>query len=75
MGKTIKTVPDIEPIQVAQTNKKRIHQYELSGKYVQTFESIAEAQKSLGVKGVGIYRAIQGKAKSCHGFQWRIATE
>lgn len=64
---------DIEPITYNMSNKKRIHQYGLDGKYIQTFDSIADAHKALGIKGVGIYRVTLGKAKSCHGFQWRLA--
>ena len=69
------TPADIAPLNVNMANKKRIHQYGLDGKYIQTYDSIAEAQKELGIKGVGIYRVTQGKAKSCHGFQWRSATD
>jgi hypothetical protein len=67
------TPADIEPIQVRRFSGKKIHQYGLDGKYIRSFDSISQAQKELGIKGVGLYRVIQGKAKSCHGFQFRLA--
>ena len=68
-----KVVPDIAPIEVIRTRSKRINQYDLQGHYLRTFDSISQAQKELNIIGVGIYRAISGKAKTCKGFQWRLA--
>jgi hypothetical protein len=72
-----KSVANIEPLLAFGDIHKGIsvNQYGLDGVYIRTFKSIAEAQKALGVKGLGIYRAVQGKAKTCHGFQWRRATD
>jgi hypothetical protein len=66
-----KNVPDIEPLEILSKVKIPVNQYGLDGKYIKTFESIAQAQKALGISGIGIYRAVNGKAKSCRGFQWR----
>jgi len=66
-------VPDIEPVKSKAFIAKRIHQYDLLGHYIKTFDSISQAQKELGIQGAGIYRVIQKKAKSCHGFQFKLA--
>lgn len=72
--KTSEKVPDIAPISLSNGFKQRIHQFGLDGHYIGTFESVADAHKELGIKGMGIYRALSGKSKSCAGYQWRKAT-
>jgi PII-like signaling protein len=73
MEKTQSVPADIAPIESRLGNKKRVHQFGADGKFIKTYDSIVEAQKALGIKGVGIYRAVHGTSKSCHGFQFRLA--
>ncbi len=64
---------DIEPYNVRSTIKKRLNQYELSGKYIKTWESIAAAQKAMSPKGISLYKASKGILKAAYGYQWRVA--
>lgn len=64
-------VPNIEPIATRVTSKKKVHQYDLSGKYIKTFDSIADAQRAMNPRGLSVYKAVNGMLKSAYGFQWR----
>jgi hypothetical protein len=68
-------VPDIEPVKNGRKPAIPVHQYSLDGKYIKTFDSIADAQKAMNPHAISIYRAVNGKARSAYGFQWRKATE
>ena len=54
--------------------KKSVSQYTLDGKYIQTFESITEAVKHLGLSNYDIAHiseCCKGKRKTCKGFKWK----
>lgn len=64
---------------VCEVNKKSVHQYDLDGHYLQTFNSITEAEESLGLKYTGsninsAYKNKDGRATAL-GFQWRYAND
>ena len=49
----------------------QVHQYDiLTGNYIQTFNSIAEANRSLNVTGKRIYNNCNKKTESAYGFIW-----
>lgn len=52
--------------------KKEIAQYTLDGKFIRTWESITEAEETLGLTSIS--QCIQGKSKYCGNFQWKLYT-
>jgi len=50
-------------------NSKEVHQYSLSGDYIQSFSSIAKAKKQYSCD---IYNAVNGRTPSAGGYQWRF---
>lgn len=57
-------------------NKASVDMFDMSLKYIRTFESIAEASRFLGVKGTGhICDVCKGKRLSCNGYIWRYHNE
>ena len=54
--------------------KKKVHQYVLDGNYIQTFISISEAQRAVGIKS-GVRLCCQGKIKQAGGYKWKYAEE
>jgi hypothetical protein len=67
------TPPDIEPVKAHGKSSIPVHQYSLDGKYIKTFNSIAEAQRAMNPRGLSVYRALNGILKTAYGFQWRKA--
>ena len=72
-AKVQKGIPDIGPVERQTPPKIAVHQYDLKGKYIQTFESEYAAGKTLKISAEGISECIRKKAKSAGGFQWRKA--
>lgn len=56
------------------TAAKSVNQYDLSGKYIQTFPSCAEAARQLSCKAQAVCLCASGGSSSSHGFQWRYDT-
>ena len=52
-------------------HKRAIAQYDLSGRLLNTFESMIEAARQTGVERTSIYRCCNGKSKTGSGFIWR----
>lgn len=50
---------------------KEVHQYELSGKYIQTFKSDAEAELESGVSKQNISKCTLGQRPHAGGYQWK----
>lgn len=50
---------------------KRIKQYSLNGEYINTFDSISSAKKSLGRSRIRISECAQGLRRSAGGYIWR----
>lgn len=55
----------------AKANGQKINQYDLSGKYLNTYDSYKEAARITGFYESGIRKCAQGKINSCKGFIWR----
>ena len=58
-------------------NRREVVQYDLDGNFIQTFESISEAERVLKLKpkSSNITRVCQGKAYESNGYQWRYLNE
>jgi group I intron endonuclease len=52
----------------------KVHQYTLEGTLVATFDSIADAARSVGVQSNGIRQCMIGKTSKSAGFVWKRAT-
>jgi hypothetical protein len=52
-------------------------QYDLSGNFIKKFESIVDAGRKLGIKGISmIYEICEGRANcTSHGYQWKYAKD
>lgn len=56
--------------------KKTIHQVDiLSGKIINTYESIANAAKEIGTRSANICKVLNGERKSCAGYKWIYGEE
>ena len=55
-------------------NRKKVYQYDLDGNYIQTFDSIADAQRAVGIKS-GVRLCCQGKIKQAGGYKWKFKEE
>jgi group I intron endonuclease len=51
--------------------KKKVHQYNLQGEFVNEFNSVSEASKHTGCNKTGIGKVSRGERKSCGGYLWR----
>lgn len=58
---------------VYETLKKQIAQYSLEGKFIRTWNSIKEAQDTLGLTSIS--ENLTGISKYCGDFQWRYYTD
>ena len=56
-------------------NKKKVIQYSLEGQYIQTFLSMAEANRylNLPVNNSNISQVCKGKRKTAYGHKWKYA--
>lgn len=55
---------------------KPVNQYDLNGKFINTYSSTGEAARSIGVKsGTHIGECCRGKIKSYKGFVWRYVED
>ena len=55
-------------------NRKEVCQYDLDGNYIQTFDSIADAQRAVGIKS-GVRLCCQGKIKQAGSYKWKFKEE
>ena len=55
-------------------NRKKVCQYDLDGNYIKTFDSIADAQRAVGIKS-GVRLCCQGKIKQAGGYKWKFKEE
>ena len=58
-------------------NKKKINQYDLNDNFIQSFNSIADANRSLGKapNASNIVLVCKGKRNQAYGFKWKYADE
>lgn len=54
----------------SERQKKHIYRYDLSGKYIDDFDSIADAAWELGVPGRGIGKAANNQLNQSYGYRW-----
>lgn len=62
------------PAVVFDYKKSPVNQYSLEGKYLNTFESITEAQEQLGLEGTAISsvcRGVDGNRIAANGYLWK----
>ena len=53
--------------------QKEINQYDLQGKLVNTYPSLAEAEKMTGIRKSTICSVCKGKGKTAGGYRWSYA--
>lgn len=56
-------------------NKKKVNQYDLNNNFLQQYESIAEASRSINKKYNLISTCCSGKINTAYGYKWRFAKE
>lgn len=56
-------------------NKKKVNQYDLNNNFLQQYESIAEAGRSINKKYNLISTCCSGKINTAYGYKWRFAKE
>lgn len=49
---------------------KTIHQYNMAGKYIQTFSSMSEAERATSTPHENIIKVLKGERKSANKFRW-----
>lgn len=53
---------------IGKAHKRKIYQYSMAGKYIRSYDGIADVEKEFGKSGV--YNSLSGKTKCYMGFQW-----
>lgn len=65
-------VSDIKPFKCDRgSNRLKINQYSLEGRFIKTWESMADAESKTGILNSKIAMACMGKRLSTGGYQWR----
>lgn len=54
-------------------SSRRINQYDMNGALLETFDSIMDAERALGIDHRMISDCCNKKQKTCKGFKWRYA--
>ena len=57
--------------EVVMVHDRRIEQYSLSGEYIQTFKTQADAARAVGVTSGAIRGCLCGKTKTSGGYIWK----
>lgn len=60
---------------IAKPYRKKVNQYSLDGKFIQSFDTIEEAIKQTNGSRTGIYRCCHGKGKTSGGYLWKFQKE
>lgn len=53
---------------------KRVEQYTKKGEYIRTFDSMADAEREVGVFSENISAVCRGKQKTAGGYKWKYAS-
>lgn len=70
---TFKNCRYIENVENCSKNKRKpVNQYDLSGKFIKTWNSAAEIERELGYNNSGISKVCLGQQKTTNGFIWRF---
>lgn len=56
-----------------EVNKKKVNQYDLEGNYINTFNSLIEAEEKTNVSRKGISENLRGRQKTAGGYKWEYA--
>jgi group I intron endonuclease len=64
------TEESIQKIKDSQLNSQKVYQYDLEGKYIQSFDSYREAGRQLKYDYTPISRCARSKQKTAYGFKW-----
>lgn len=56
--------------QAGQYHIKSVYQYDLEGNFVQSYDSLSEAGRAVGVPHANIIKCLQGSRQTAGGFQW-----
>lgn len=59
--------------QTAFMRRIAVSQYDLSGNYIQTFDSVKSATNAVSGQATNIVKALKGKIHSAYGYQWKYA--
>lgn len=51
---------------------KKVHQYDMQGHFIRSFQSIKEASESTGVPRCSISNVVCGRRKKAGNYQWRL---
>lgn len=62
--------PDYQKIVHSKKTFKEVHQYDLNGNYINSYNNTSQASKTLGVRRQGIERCLKGEGYSSKGFYW-----
>ena len=54
---------------------KQVVQYDLSGKYIKTWEGVREAGRQLNMFYQSIYKCCKGEYKTAYGYIWKYKEE
>lgn len=54
-----------------ETKKNPVYQFNLSGDFIEKFNSVSEACIKTNSNKVTLYKCLQGKFKQCNGFLWK----
>jgi hypothetical protein len=57
---------------MALTRSKKVKQYDLEGKYLQTFISVKQAAQSIGVTTSTMSGVLNGRQQTCSGYKWQF---
>lgn len=60
---------------ISQTASKSVSQYDLQGNFIQQFESLSAAARSLNVASTHIAEVCKGKRKTAYGYIWKYNSE
>ena len=56
-------------------SEKKVNQFDLKGNYIQTFPSLSEAERQLGIRETSISSVLCNITKSAGGYQWKEYNE
>lgn len=62
----------IEPIQ-SSIHTRKVNQYNLSGEFLKTFDTVKSAAQAVGINSNNISRACRGGRHSAGGYKWKYA--
>lgn len=60
---------------IANHTRVKVNQYDLSGKFIKTWNSITEICQKLNCSSSGIVNCCKGKYKTCNGYIWKYANK